>query len=301
MVSQLSQVQVDLEMKPLWDEFNQFGTEMIVTKAGRRMFPTYQIRVNGMDPLTKYMFIMDFIPVDNKRYRYAFHSSKWLVAGKADPNISGRVYVHPDSPNTGDHWMKQAISFDRLKLTNNIMDKHGHIILTSMHKYQPRLHVVVCDEDVHNSNTETRIENLQSELVRSFAFKETQFMAVTAYQNHRITQLKIASNPFAKGFRDSEVEGLAGGNGNYSNSYRSKEALTNEQFMQLQDNMNMFSGVPTCSPNDVESALSMMTSYYNGDIQNVEMPAPNDNQSRYLRYQTQQHYLNNIYSPYAIP
>ena len=35
MVSQLSQIQVELEMKPLWDEFNQFGTEMIVTKAGR--------------------------------------------------------------------------------------------------------------------------------------------------------------------------------------------------------------------------------------------------------------------------
>ena len=35
MVSQLSQICVDLKMKRLWDEFNQFGTEMIVTKAGR--------------------------------------------------------------------------------------------------------------------------------------------------------------------------------------------------------------------------------------------------------------------------
>ena len=35
MVSQLSKIRVDLEMKRLWDEFNQFGTEMIVTKAGR--------------------------------------------------------------------------------------------------------------------------------------------------------------------------------------------------------------------------------------------------------------------------
>merc|ERR1712004_279136 len=31
-------------------------------------------------------------------------------------------------------------------------------------------------------------------------------MAVTAYQNHRITQLKIASNPFAKGFRDCDPD-----------------------------------------------------------------------------------------------
>ena len=93
----------------------------------RRMFPTFQIRISGMDPHTKYMLIMDFAPVDDKRYRYAFHSSKWLVAGKADPAVPGRVHVHSDSPNTGEHWMKQTVSFDRLKLTNNISDKHGHV------------------------------------------------------------------------------------------------------------------------------------------------------------------------------
>jgi hypothetical protein len=91
------------------------------------MFPTFQIILSGMDPATRYMLIMDFASVDDKRYRYAFHSSKWLVAGKADPSVSGRVHVHPDSPNTGEHWMKQMVSFDRLKLTNNIMDKQGHV------------------------------------------------------------------------------------------------------------------------------------------------------------------------------
>lgn len=30
-----------------------------------------------------------------------------------------------------------------------------------------------------------------------------QFIAVTAYQNDKITQLKIDHNPFAKGFRDT--------------------------------------------------------------------------------------------------
>ena len=41
---------------------------------------------------------------------------------------------------------------------------------------------------------------------RTIIFTETKFIAVTAYQNHRITQLKIASNPFAKGFRDCDPE-----------------------------------------------------------------------------------------------
>ena len=79
-----------LEMKPLWDEFNELGTEMIVTKAGRRMFPTFQVRIYGMDQMEDYNLIMDFVPVDDKRYRYAFHTSNWVVAGKADPTSPPR-------------------------------------------------------------------------------------------------------------------------------------------------------------------------------------------------------------------
>ena len=56
----------------------------------RRMFPTFQVRLFGMDPLEEYMLLMDFIPDDDKRYRYAFHNSKWIVAGKADPNSPPR-------------------------------------------------------------------------------------------------------------------------------------------------------------------------------------------------------------------
>ncbi|XP_075913903.1 T-box transcription factor TBX1-like [Petromyzon marinus] len=130
-------------MESLWKEFNSLGTEMIVTKAGRRMFPTFQVRLGGMEPMAEYVLLLDFIPCDDKRYRYAFHSSAWLVAGRADPSMPGRVHVHPESPARGDSWMKQTVAFDKLKLTNHALDDNGHIILNSMHRYQPRLHVVL--------------------------------------------------------------------------------------------------------------------------------------------------------------
>ncbi|XP_074636014.1 T-box transcription factor TBX10-like isoform X1 [Acropora palmata] len=195
---------VDLEMKNLWEEFHSLGTEMIVTKAGRRMFPTFQVRIQGLDPSSKYILMMDFVPVDDKRYRYAFHSSKWLVAGKADSSVPGRVHIHPDSPCTGQQWMKQIVSFDKLKLTNNLMDDNGHIILNSMHKYQPRFHVIL--DESEKGNSRTSLHEMNKDHLRTFIFPETQFMAVTAYQNHMITQLKIASNPFAKGFRDCDPD-----------------------------------------------------------------------------------------------
>ncbi|XP_041321036.1 T-box transcription factor TBX10 [Pyrgilauda ruficollis] len=188
-----------LEMGSLWEEFNRLGTEMIVTKAGRRMFPTFQVKLSGLDPLADYVLLMDFIPLDDKRYRYAFHSSSWLAAGRAEPAAPGRVHFHPDSPAKGAQWMRQIVSFDKLKLTNNLLDDNGHIILNSMHRYQPRFHVVFVDPRRDS-------ERFAHQNFKSFSFPETQFVAVTAYQNHRITQLKIASNPFAKGFRDGDPE-----------------------------------------------------------------------------------------------
>ncbi|CAH1774927.1 unnamed protein product, partial [Owenia fusiformis] len=42
--------------------------------------------------------------------------------------------------------------------------------------------------------------------LQTISFPETQFIAVTAYQNTDITQLKIDNNPFAKGFRDTSFD-----------------------------------------------------------------------------------------------
>lgn len=50
-----------------------------------------------------------------------------MVAGKADPEMPKRMYIHPDSPSTGEQWMQKVVSFHKLKLTNNISDKHGFV------------------------------------------------------------------------------------------------------------------------------------------------------------------------------
>nr|XP_054770841.1 T-box transcription factor TBX20-like [Lytechinus pictus] len=210
-----------LETKDLWDRFHELGTEMIITKSGRRMFPTLRVSFVGLHPMSSYSVYIDVVPLDNKRYRYAYHRSSWLVAGKADPSLPPRLSRHPDSPFTGEQLLKQFISFEKVKLTNNELDKNGHVILNSMHRYQPRIHIVknvasVDSDDDHRENSDKSHDidgNDMDEVmnacrsrpqhVRTFVFSETSFTAVTAYQNQLITRLKIDSNPFAKGFRDS--------------------------------------------------------------------------------------------------
>ncbi|XP_022667376.1 T-box transcription factor TBX6-like isoform X3 [Varroa destructor] len=159
------------------------------------MFPAFKVRVSGLDKRAKYILLMDIVAADDCRYK--FHNSRWMIAGKADPEMPKRMYIHPDSPATGEQWMQKVVSFHKLKLTNNISDKHGFMsfqtILNSMHKYQPRFHLVRASD----------ISKLPYAAFKTFVFRETEFIAVTAYQNEKITQLKIDNNPFAKGFRDT--------------------------------------------------------------------------------------------------
>ncbi|XP_056677339.1 T-box-containing protein TBX6L-like [Monodelphis domestica] len=185
-----SPISASLEDVDLWTEFYRVGTEMVITKSGRRMFPQCKIRLSGLVPYLKYVVLADFVSVDNFRYKWA--KDQWEVAGKAEPQLPGRSYIHPDSPAYGSHWMKEPVSFHKMKLTNNTLDQHGHIILHSMHRYQPRFLVAQADD----------LFNVCWNLFQVFSFPQTVFISVTAYQNEQITKLKIDNNPFAKGFRE---------------------------------------------------------------------------------------------------
>ncbi|XP_049839317.1 T-box transcription factor TBX15-like [Schistocerca gregaria] len=195
-----SELRVELCSRDLWRRFHALGTEMIITKAGRRMFPTVKVRLGGLDPAATYIVFLDIVPLDDKRYRYVYHSSQWMVAGSGDPPLAHSVYVHPDSPATGQLWMAQGVvAFDKLKLTNNRRPLvRGQVSLHSMHKYLPRVHIL------ETTDLETPAEQQASvERALTYTFPETAFTTVTAYQNQQITRLKIASNPFAKGFREA--------------------------------------------------------------------------------------------------
>ncbi|KAB1255285.1 T-box transcription factor TBX3 [Camelus dromedarius] len=146
---------VHLEAKELWDQFHKRGTEMVITKSGRRMFPPFKTLAFPSDQATW-------------QGNYSFGTQT---------------------------------------------------ILNSMHKYQPRFHIVRAND----------ILKLPYSTFRTYLFPETEFIAVTAYQNdkvtegallsngdnitlplhpaaceeEKITQLKIDNNPFAKGFRDT--------------------------------------------------------------------------------------------------
>ncbi|XP_069744826.1 T-box transcription factor TBX19-like isoform X2 [Narcine bancroftii] len=151
------------------------------------MFPVLKISVTGLDPNGMYSFLLDFVPADGYRWKYV--NGEWIPAGKLEPLSQSCIYVHPESPNFGAHWMKAPISFSKVKLTNKA-NTTGQVILNSLHKYKPQVHIV-------------RVGG-PHRMISNHSFPETQFIAVTAYQNEEVTALKIKNNPFAKAFLDSK-------------------------------------------------------------------------------------------------
>ncbi len=99
--------------------------------------------------------------------------------------------------------MKEPISFAKVKLTNKT-SSDGQIMLNSLHKYEPRVHIV----KVNSAGQQTVVASAEmgvaenGEEVFTRSFPPTQFIAVTAYQNEDVTGLKIKYNPFAKAFLD---------------------------------------------------------------------------------------------------
>ncbi|KAM9365435.1 T-box transcription factor T [Pholidichthys leucotaenia] len=181
------ELRVTLDESELWQKFKDLTNEMIVTKNGRRMFPVLKVNVSGLAPDAMYSFLLDFVSVDSHRWKYV--NGEWVPGGKPEPPTPSSVYIHPDSPNFGSHWMKAPVSFSKVKLTNKL-NGEGQIMLNSLHKYEPRIHIV-------------RVGGPRR-MVTGHSFPETQFIAVTAYQNEEITALKIKYNPFAKAFLDAK-------------------------------------------------------------------------------------------------
>ncbi|XP_026789858.3 MAX dimerization protein MGA a [Pangasianodon hypophthalmus] len=247
-------ITVTLDNNNMWNEFFRCQTEMILTKQGRRMFPCCRFRISGLEPFQRYTLVMDMQPVDN--YRYKWSDRRWETNGKADPHIF-RSFVHPDSPATGLDWMQYPVSFYKLKLTNNPLDREGHIIINSMHRYIPRLHIIPADKAVD-------LVQLDGPDVVTFSFSQTEFFAVTAYQNLSITQLKIDYNPFAKGFRDDA---------NNSRCCKPKSAPSTEK---LENEVK--SSKEATALNNLKSLFAKMNASEkvttNGDLKTVHCDAP---------------------------
>jgi hypothetical protein len=262
----------------------------------------------GLDPEKKYNVFVDIVQADENSWK--FQGGKWVPCGATNgsktttQNTKTSIYLHPDSPNTGAFWMKHEIAFGKVKLTNNKSNIDGHMVLNSMHKYIPRIHV--------------SLEN-DSKNVKTFTFMETQFVAVTAYQNTDITQLKIDNNPFAKGFRENSERSYensilisshvidsnkvqSSNNENVSTSYNKSpqsQTVYQQQYYQKVQDYSTSSNLYTSTPNfnrQMPSSFKQTPPQYQPIANNSIMTPPLSNSMNLPAYAYQPQYAMNTSS-----
>ncbi|XP_032236039.2 T-box transcription factor TBX19-like [Nematostella vectensis] len=169
----------------LWKAFHEHQNEMLLTRAGRRLFPVPSFRLEGLDPKTRYSCELRLVSSDYKRYSFNMRTSKWLPIGTVCCMEPSR-YCHPMGGSLGADWLDDGARFDKLKIGN--VHRQKVVGLESQRKY--RLQLVI-------TSLAPRCERW------FFDFPETEFMTVTCYQNPEIRKLKIANNPYAKAFRSN--------------------------------------------------------------------------------------------------
>ena len=149
------------------------------------------------------------------------------------------------------------MSFRAAKLTNNLVNDPNMIVLNSMHKYQPRILIIPCDQ----------LEKLPyAPMYSSYVFPSTTFVAVTAYQNNRVTKLKIAHNPFAKGFRERQT----------MNRKRRPEPEVHHPSPErpMKDKKRMIESPPVTQIAQLPDLYSYQESYSNPDVHIVQKTEP---------------------------
>ncbi|VIO90539.1 T-box family protein [Brugia malayi] len=198
-------IRIAISHRKLWEEFNRNINEMILTSKGRCIYPRIGYSVEGLEPKTMYLICLKICRTDRARYKYT--AGEWHMIATGEPENEAK-YIYPDNGSTqlGQYWMSNGIRFGKLKITNSTKDCSSNVLLTSMHKYRPILYIYKVYATPALCFDGSTILTNQYQLVKTFTDQIMEFIAVTAYQNQRIIEMKKIHNSYARGQRGGTIK-----------------------------------------------------------------------------------------------
>uniref|UniRef100_A0A1I7U965 T-box domain-containing protein n=1 Tax=Caenorhabditis tropicalis TaxID=1561998 RepID=A0A1I7U965_9PELO len=182
---------IDITLSPqhdsIWKECHKLDHEMIITTAGRRIFPTLEFAITGLEETKSYTMCLQLDFVDDKKSRRV--GGGWHETVSQERKEAPRMVYHHDGAQSGKVWMERFINFDQIRITNQKSKENvnpSFVHLFTQHRYIPVLTVY---EEGGN-------------LVHTARLEHTQFITVTSYHNQEINNLKKNANPYSTGSRD---------------------------------------------------------------------------------------------------
>uniref|UniRef100_A0A8R1ENF6 T-box domain-containing protein n=1 Tax=Caenorhabditis japonica TaxID=281687 RepID=A0A8R1ENF6_CAEJA len=142
---------------------------MILTVSGRRIFPTLEFVIAGLNPSKTYSACFHLEQVDDKRLR--FTNKCWQETLSTETRETPRKVWHQQGAQSGSEWMCRPITFDHVRITNKKSKEQGnasYIHLHTQHRYIPVLQIFECSPE-------------SSSLVSVTKIAHSQFITVTAY------------------------------------------------------------------------------------------------------------------------
>ena len=98
----------------------------------RPLFPVLDLKLSGLSPTEKYSLNVNFANADSVRYRHCATRKEWFRWPTTQPdttaNIGRRIYEHPSSPALGAFWTTGVVTFDKLRLTNDLNKTEKHMV-----------------------------------------------------------------------------------------------------------------------------------------------------------------------------
>ncbi|CAL2034476.1 unnamed protein product [Caenorhabditis brenneri] len=180
-------VHVTLKNLDVWQKFYP-NMEMVVIRTGCRLFPGFEISIEGLDPDALYTISIYLERVDNLRYKFSGGQWKKMSDGYSILPIDKKL--HMDGVKNGSDWMSSPVSFSNVHITNDPdfsrdLNDYDPILVHSLHKYRPVI----------------TVERLSDGKEEEFRFPMTEFMVVTRYKNSEIVALKDALNNYSRRFQ----------------------------------------------------------------------------------------------------
>ncbi|EGT31632.1 hypothetical protein CAEBREN_13404 [Caenorhabditis brenneri] len=170
------------EYDSIWQKCSDLGHEMTIASGNRRIFPTIEYKVAGLERDEFYTMSIHMDFVDDYKLRFDRNTKRYVPSTpitRAEP----RIVWHSKGYQSGQEWMSNTVSFDHVRISSNKnleADSENNVCLLSGHRYIPVLTIYENNLPIHTAKIQHMI-------------------FVAKYQNHNkeLAKFKMDNNKLA--------------------------------------------------------------------------------------------------------
>ncbi|EGT45375.1 hypothetical protein CAEBREN_10226 [Caenorhabditis brenneri] len=182
------------EYDSIWQNCSNLGHDMIITTQIRRIFPTIEYIISGLEENKFYKMSIHMDFVDNYKLRFDNMTGEYTTSISREPKAEPRIVWHPKGSQSGQEWMSNTVSFDHVRITcKKILESESKNIvhLLSAHRYIPVLTIYENDLPIHTAKIQHMV-----------------FNASTQYHSNGVREYKRSINKFSTKSEAEEKVGI---------------------------------------------------------------------------------------------